>query len=69
MSSKHYFVISGLIFSLVAIAHLLRVINGASVQIDGYAIPMAVSWLGLIVTATLASWAFRLAQQETQKVG
>jgi hypothetical protein len=60
MSNKQYFLISGLLFTLVAIAHLLRVVLGVPVQIDSAAVPMAVSWVGFAVPAALAYWAFRL---------
>ena len=60
MSSQPYFLISGLLFTLVAIAHLLRLVFGMPVQVDGVAVPMAVSWFGLVVPAVLAYWAFRL---------
>jgi hypothetical protein len=62
MGSKIYCVVSGLLFSLVALAHLLRIVYGLPVQIDDTAVPMVVSWVGLIIPAGLAIWAFRLAQ-------
>lgn len=63
MNHKNYCLVSGILFSIVAIAHLLRILNGMSVQVDDYAVPMAVSWIGLIVPALLASWAFRIRAQ------
>jgi succinate dehydrogenase hydrophobic anchor subunit len=63
MTHRNYCTISGLLFLLVALAHLLRIMNGMSVQIDDYSVPMLVSWVGLIVPAVLAIWAFRLASQ------
>lgn len=60
MSSHSYFLISGLLFTLVAIAHLLRLVLGMPVQVEGVAVPMAVSWVGFVVPAVLAYQAFRL---------
>ncbi len=60
MSNQQYFLITGLLFTLVAIAHLLRLVLGLPVQVDGVAVPMAVSWVGFAVPAVLAYWAFRL---------
>ena len=60
MSNQQYFLISGLLFTLVAIAHLLRLVFGMPVQVDGVAVPMAVSWFGFVVPGALAYWAFRL---------
>lgn len=60
MGHKEYCIISGTLFSLVALAHLLRIVYGMSVQIDEFAVPMLVSWVGLIVPGVLAVWAFRI---------
>jgi hypothetical protein len=61
MGYKSYCVVSGVLFSLVALAHLLRIIGGLPINIGTIAVPMAVSWGGLIVPALLAIWAFRAA--------
>ena len=60
MGYKNYCAVSGVLFSLVAIAHLLRIVYGMSIQVDEYVVPMFVSWVGLIVPAGLAFWAFRI---------
>jgi len=57
---RKYCAVSGVLFSLVAIAHLLRIVGGMSIQVDEYVVPMFVSWVGLIVPAGLAFWAFRI---------
>ena len=59
MGNREYCTVSGLIFTLVAIAHLLRIVLSMSVQVDDYVVPMYVSWLGVAVTGVLAVWAFR----------
>jgi hypothetical protein len=61
MEYKKYCIVSGTLFSLVALAHLLRIANGLAVQIGSYAVPMGTSWIGLIVAGALAIWAFRIA--------
>ena len=58
MAHKNYCVVSGVLFALVALAHLLRIVNDVSIQLDGNAVPMYVSWIGFIVPAALALWAF-----------
>lgn len=57
---KRYCAVSGALFALVAVAHLLRIVYGMSVQIDGHVVPMFVSWVGCVVPAGLAVWAFRI---------
>jgi hypothetical protein len=61
MGYKKYCVVSGTLFSLVALAHLLRIAFGVAVQIDGCVVPMGLSWIGLVVPGALAIWAFRIA--------
>ena len=63
MSSKVYFVISGVIFGLVALAHLFRVIYQMPVQVGDWAFPVWLSWGGLVVAGVLCVWAFRLLRQ------
>lgn len=62
MAHKEYSIISGILFCLVAIAHLLRVVYDVPIQVDEYAVPMAFSWIGFIVPAILSAWAFRLSR-------
>jgi hypothetical protein len=60
MGYRRYCTISGVLFSLVALAHLLRIVYGMSIQVDEYVVPMFVSWIGLAVPAGLTFWAFRI---------
>ena len=62
MKYRKYCTASGLLFSLVALAHLLRLIYGMSVQIEGFAVPMFASWIGFVIPACLAFWAFRIVR-------
>ncbi len=64
MAHKNYCVVSGVLFALVALAHLLRIVNDVSIQLDGNAVPMYVSWIGLAVPAALAVWAFRVSRHQ-----
>jgi len=56
--SNYYAAVSALIFALVALAHLVRIIKRWTVEIGPYEVPMAVSWVGLVVAALLAIWGF-----------
>jgi len=56
---KNYIAISGTIFSIVAFAHLLRIIDGWEVVVNGQAVPMMISYLAFATTTMLAVWAFR----------
>jgi hypothetical protein len=54
--SNSYAAVTVLIFAIVAIMHLVRIIQGWSVAIGPHNIPMSVSWAGLVVAALLALW-------------
>ncbi len=62
MAYKQYCIVSGVLFSLVALAHIMRVAGGVSVIVDDTPIPMYVSWCAIVVPAALAAWAFRIAR-------
>ena len=61
MTYRHYCVISASLFSLVAAAHLLRVVFAIPVLVGAVDIPLALSWVGFIVPGTLAALGFRAA--------
>ncbi len=63
MSSRAYLVISGVIFGIVAVLHLLRLVNGWALELGPWSAPIWLSWLGAVVPALLCIWAFRLARQ------
>lgn len=61
MKHKAYYVITGALFAIVALAHLARLAFGWSIYVDTQVVPMWVSVLGLIISGGLAVWAFRLS--------
>jgi hypothetical protein len=56
--------ISGTIFGIVALIHLLRLITGVPVLINGWLLPIWVNWMGLIATGFLCVWLWRLSGYE-----
>lgn len=64
MNSKQYITISGLLFCLVALAHLLRVVYSLPIQVEAYSVPMVASWIGFIVPGALALWALRIVRSD-----
>jgi hypothetical protein len=63
MNKMTYCGVSATLFSVVALAHLTRLFNGWSVEIDTMTVPMLASWLGLIIPGSLAVWGFRQARK------
>jgi len=59
---RRYEQVSGTLFSLVAAAQLIRSILGLTAQVGTFAIPIWVSVLAFLFTATLAIWAFRVSR-------
>ena len=62
MSGRTYFVVSALIFAVVAILHLLRAVNHWPVQVGPLTPPLSASWVAMVISAALSVWGFRLAR-------
>jgi hypothetical protein len=59
MDIKTYCRVSALLFTIVALAHLARLVNGWSIQVEGLFIPLYVSVIGFMVPGGLAFLGFR----------
>ena len=57
MSSK-YIAVSGVLFGVIALAQLYRAITQLPVQIGSVEVPVWVSWVAVLVTGGLCTWAF-----------
>jgi len=58
-----YLRVSGTLFGLIALGHLLRVIYRAPAEVAQWVVPLWVSVAGFLLPAMLALWAFRLVRQ------
>lgn len=63
MGKKVYLAISGVIFGLLSLAHILRVINNWAFEIGAWNVPLWISWIVLFVSAALCVWAISLATE------
>jgi hypothetical protein len=63
VSQRLYLRISGTVFGMVAILHLLRLLLGWQVVIGGYGFPMWFSWIGAFLAGFLAYEGFRLSKR------
>lgn len=59
---RAYLQISGALFGLIALAHLLRLFRHWPVDLAGHAVPLWASLVGLIVAGGLSIWALRLTR-------
>ena len=60
MPKKLYLMLSGAVFFLVAMAHLLRLVNHWTIVVGPRTIPFALSYVGLVASAGLCVWALWL---------
>ena len=63
---KAYFLVAGIIFTLVALFHLVRIYMEWPVIIGDWSVPKWVSWVALIVAGGLALLAFRFSAEENE---
>jgi hypothetical protein len=57
---RAYLQISGALFGLIAVGHLVRLFRHWSVDLAGYTVPLWASWIGLAFAGGLSVWALRL---------
>ena len=50
--------VSGIVFGLVAIGHLLRVIYQIQLVAAGHILPMNISYIGFVIALVLSIWMF-----------
>jgi hypothetical protein len=62
-SSKALFIAVGVIMAAVAIVHFFRLVFSWPVVIDGWAAPLWVSWIGVIVAAYISYASFHFASR------
>ena len=68
MTPRTYSLIAGIIFSLVALLHALRLLRGWHVVIGDLSLPVWVSWLGLVIAGYLAYQGFRVSRRIRSEV-
>lgn len=59
MKNHTYKIATGVLFLVVASAHLIRAISVWEMTINGWVVPQAISWVALLVTGYFAFWAFK----------
>ena len=61
LRNRTYFLAVGIVFGIVALAHLLRLFAGTELVIASWVVPLWLSWIGTAATAYLSYMSFRLA--------
>lgn len=57
---RAYLGISGAIFGLIALLHVLRLALDWPAQIGSWTVPFWISWVAILLSGGLCVWAFRL---------
>jgi len=63
MNTKAYLIVSTVIFTVVAVVHLLRFALGWTAQIGTWSVPLWVSALAVLVSASFAIWGLTLMRR------
>ena len=63
MKTKAYLMVSTAIFALVGIVHLMRFVLGWSAQVGTWSVPLWVSLLAVLVSASVAFWGMTLVRK------
>ena len=61
-----YIQITGVIFAVVALAHVVRLMLDWPAQVGGWVVPIWISWVAILVAGALCVWALRLAGRARQ---
>ena len=63
MKTKAYLMVSTLIFTIVAVIHLLRFALGWSAQVGTWSVPLWVSLIAVLISAAVAFWGLTLVRR------
>jgi hypothetical protein len=63
MNTKAYLVVSTLIFTVVAVVHLIRFVLGWTVQLGAWNVPPGMSILAVLVSSGVALWGLTLMRR------
>jgi hypothetical protein len=63
MNTKAYLIVSTFIFAVVAVMHLLRLVMGWSVVLGMTSVPLWVSMLAVLISASVAIWGLSLVRR------
>lgn len=66
MKDRAYLIVSGVVFGLVTLGHLMRVTYQIPVQIGVWSMPLWPSMIAVVLAFALFVWAFRLVRMQQQ---
>jgi len=63
---RRYVQITGFVFGVMALVHVVRLILDWPAQVAGWVVPIWVSWAAIVIAGALCLWAFRLVGRARQ---
>ena len=63
---RTYIQITGAVFGVMALVHVVRLILNWPAQVGGWMVPIWISWVAILVAGALCAWAFRLVGRARQ---
>jgi hypothetical protein len=66
MNRKTFSTVAGIIFTLVALFHLIRIFEDWPLMIGDWSVPKSLSWVALVVAGGLALLGFRVTANENE---
>ena len=64
MNHKHYMIVTKIIFTVIAVIHLMRALMGWPIVFNGHVIPYWVSWAGFLIAGYLAYSAEKISTRK-----
>jgi len=63
MKAQTYFLVTAVIFAVIAIGHVFRLINGWDFIVGSTSLPLSFSIFGVIIPGSLCIWGLRLGMK------
>ncbi len=63
MKPRTMLVVSGVVFTVIAVGHLIRVLLRSEVVLEGWQVPQAVSVLAVVIAGVIAGLNFAAARR------
>ena len=61
MGINSFLIVAGCIFGLIALLQIARIAFRWPIRVASFEIPLAASWIAVLIAGGLCIWAFRLA--------
>ena len=60
---RTYIQVSGVLFGVIALLHMVRLLLDWPAQIAGWDVPLWISWVAIVAAGALCAWAFSVLRE------